>query len=184
MILPEAFTDQLETQIGAEFADFEAALQQIPPVSIRYNPRKMQPKEGKLIPWCEEGRYLEQRPVFTLDPLFHSGAYYVQEASSMLVGHVLPQVANVSKPLRVLDLCAAPGGKTTLLTSILHPDSLILANEVIKGRVMILKENVQKWGFFNVHISNHDPEEFERLEAFFDIILIDAPCSGEGLFFF
>jgi 16S rRNA C967 or C1407 C5-methylase (RsmB/RsmF family)/NOL1/NOP2/fmu family ribosome biogenesis protein len=182
LILPQAFTDQLKTQIGTEFADFEAALLQTPPVSIRYNPRKKHASAGEIIPWCEEGRYLEQRPVFTLDPLFHSGAFYVQEASSMLVGYVLPQVATISKPLRVLDLCAAPGGKTTLLTSILHPDSLILANEVIKGRVMILKENVQKWGFPNVHVSNHDPEDFERLEAFFDVILIDVPCSGEGLF--
>jgi 16S rRNA C967 or C1407 C5-methylase (RsmB/RsmF family) len=182
LILPNAFTDTLKAQIGPEFAEFEAALQQTPPVSIRYNPRKMPPKEVKLILWCIEGRYLEQRPVFTLDPLFHAGAYYVQEASSMLIGHALPKVADVSKPLRVLDLCAAPGGKTTLLTSILHPDSLILANEVIKSRVMILKENIQKWGFPNVHVSNHDPENFERLEAFFDVILIDAPCSGEGLF--
>ncbi|MFN8346253.1 MAG: methyltransferase domain-containing protein [Spirosomataceae bacterium] len=182
MILPNAFTDALNSQLGGEFADFEAALQQTPPVSIRYNPRKSKASVGELIPWCEEGRYLKQRPVFTLDPLFHAGAYYVQEASSMLVGHALTQAVNVTKPLRVLDLCAAPGGKTTLLTSVLHPDSLILANEVIKSRVMILKENVQKWGFPNVHVSHHDPEDLERLEAFFDVILIDAPCSGEGLF--
>lgn len=182
MILPDAFTHQLKTQIGDEFADFEAALQQTPPVSVRYNAKKMPPPTGELIPWCEDGRYLEQRPVFTLDPLFHAGAYYVQEASSMLIGEALGQVVDTSKPLRVLDLCAAPGGKTTLLTSILHPDSLILANEVIKSRVMILKENVQKWGFPNVHVSNHDPEDLDRLEAFFDVILIDAPCSGEGLF--
>jgi 16S rRNA C967 or C1407 C5-methylase (RsmB/RsmF family)/NOL1/NOP2/fmu family ribosome biogenesis protein len=182
LTLPDAFTHQLRTQIGDEFADFEAALQQTPPVSVRYNAKKMLPPTGELIPWCEDGRYLEQRPVFTLDPLFHAGAYYVQEASSMLIGEALGQVVDTSKPLRVLDLCAAPGGKTTLLTSILHPDSLILANEVIKSRVMILKENVQKWGFPNVHVSNHDPEDLGRLEAFFDVILIDAPCSGEGLF--
>lgn len=182
MILPDAFTHQLKNQIGNEFADFEAALQQTPPVSVRYNAKKMLPPTGELIPWCEDGRYLEQRPVFTLDPLFHAGAYYVQEASSMLIGEALGQVVDTSKSLRVLDLCAAPGGKTTLLTSILHPDSLILANEVIKSRVMILKENIQKWGFPNVHVSNHDPEDLERLEAFFDVILIDAPCSGEGLF--
>ncbi len=182
MTLPESFTQQLKAQIGNEFADFEAALYQNPPISIRYNPPKMQPKEGVSIEWCAEGRYLDQRPVFTLDPLFQAGAYYVQEASSMLIGHALQQVVDTSKPLRVLDLCAAPGGKTTLLTSILHPDSLILANEVIKSRVMILKENIQKWGYPNVHVSNHDPEDLERLEAFFDLILIDAPCSGEGLF--
>ena len=174
MLLPAPFTSLLQTQLGTDYVDFEVALQIPPPVSIRYNPRKITApmSQTTLIPWCLEGRYLEQRPVFTLDPLFHAGAYYVQEASSMLIGHALPQVTNVAKPLRVIDLCAAPGGKTTLLTSLLHPDSLVLANEVIKSRVMILKENVQKWGFPNVHVSNHDPEDLRQLESFFDVILI------------
>lgn len=184
MLLPAPFISLLQAQLGTDYTDFESALQTPPPVSIRYNPRKTTAPASQItpIPWCLEGRYLDQRPVFTLDPLFHAGAYYVQEASSMLIGHALPQVANVAKPLRVLDLCAAPGGKTTLLTSLLHPDSLVLANEVIKSRVMILKENVQKWGSPNVHVSNHDPEDLGKLESFFDVILIDAPCSGEGLF--
>ncbi|MEZ4900721.1 MAG: RNA methyltransferase [Spirosomataceae bacterium] len=183
MTLPDAFIAQIKAQMGNEYADFEAALHQAPPVSIRYNPIKPTDIAGEMIiPWCATGRYLSQRPIFTLDPLFHSGAYYVQEASSMLIGYALQQAVDTTKPLRVLDLCAAPGGKTTLLTSILHEESLILANEVIKSRVMILKENVQKWGFANVHVSNHDPEDLDGLKAFFDVILIDAPCSGEGLF--
>ena len=182
MKLPEAFIDQMKTQLGDAYAHFEAALQESSPVSIRYNSAKVSSKTGKSIAWNEEGYFLPKRPIFTLDPLFHAGAYYVQEASSMMIGYALSKVMSVQKPLRVLDLCAAPGGKTTLLASILHPESLLLANEVIKSRVMILKENMQKWGYANVHISNHDPEGFDKLTAFFDVILIDAPCSGEGLF--
>jgi NOL1/NOP2/fmu family ribosome biogenesis protein/23S rRNA U2552 (ribose-2'-O)-methylase RlmE/FtsJ len=106
----------------------------------------------------------------------------VQEASSMLIEQALEQSVNLSKPLTVLDLCAAPGGKTTLLASLLSPDSLLLANEVIRSRVSVLKENLQKWGLPNCHVSNHDPEDFAQLEGFFDVILVDAPCSGEGLF--
>ncbi|MCU0340787.1 MAG: RsmB/NOP family class I SAM-dependent RNA methyltransferase [Spirosomaceae bacterium] len=200
MHLPVAFTAELQAQLGSQYTDFEAALSYLPPVSIRYNPAKVSASSrlqiGKSSPlllakekglgdevlWHDHAFYLSTRPVFTLDPLFHAGAYYVQEASSMLVAHALAQVADLSKPLRVLDLCAAPGGKTTLLASRLHPDSLLVANEVIKSRVVILKENVQKWGHPNVHICHHDPEDLGRLEAFFDVILIDAPCSGEGLF--
>ncbi|MCP1383235.1 methyltransferase RsmF C-terminal domain-like protein [Runella salmonicolor] len=180
---PQPFIQELKAQLGDEYADFEAALQQSPPVSIRYNSAKFPnfPTEDT-VKWCSEARYLPSRPVFTLDPLFHAGAYYVQEASSMLIGEALAQTVDLSESLRVLDLCAAPGGKTTLLASKLSSDSLLLANEVIRSRVMILKENVQKWGFPNVHVSNHDPEDLEKLAGFFDVILIDAPCSGEGLF--
>ena len=179
--LPEDFVKQMKILLGSEYTEFEASYSLPTPVSIRLNPLKYE-ADGEVIPWCESGRYLPERPVFTLDPSFHAGAYYVQEASSMLVGYALSKVANVSKPLIVLDLCAAPGGKTTHLTSILHPDSVVVANEVIKGRVNILKENIQKWGYPNVYVSNHDPKDFEALHDFFDVVLVDAPCSGEGLF--
>lgn len=192
MSLPSPFVEELQAQLGPQYPDFEASISQPAPVSVRLNPHKRPvvldsaalkiASVGDPVAWCAQAHYLPTRPVFTLDPLFHAGAYYVQEASSMLIGHALAQVIDLSKPLRVLDLCAAPGGKTTLLASILHPDSLLLANEVIKSRVMILKENIQKWGLPHVHISHHDPEDLGRLEAFFDVILIDAPCSGEGLF--
>lgn len=183
MQFPQPFIQELKAQLGSEYADFEAALQQSPPVSIRYNSAKVPdfPTEDA-VQWCAQARYLAARPVFTLDPLFHAGGYYVQEASSMLIGEALAQAVDLSEPLRVLDLCAAPGGKTTLLASKLSPDSLLLANEVIRSRVMILKENVQKWGLPNVYVSNHDPEDLGKLEGFFDVILVDAPCSGEGLF--
>jgi 16S rRNA C967 or C1407 C5-methylase (RsmB/RsmF family)/NOL1/NOP2/fmu family ribosome biogenesis protein len=184
-MLPAAFIDQMKTLLGDEYPDFEISLTQTPPISIRYNPQKHK-KGAKLesqnVKWCESGQYLPERPVFTLDPAFHSGAYYVQEASSMLIDAAVRQVIDCSEPIRVLDLCAAPGGKTTLLTSALHPDSLVLCNEVIRSRVSVLKENIYKWGYPNVHVSNHDTETLDSLKGFFDLILVDAPCSGEGLF--
>lgn len=153
-------------------------------MSIRLNPRKPAFDTAGLdpVPWCEDGFYLPERPVFTLDPLFQAGAYYVQEASSMLLAEALRQTANLKRPLRVLDLCAAPGGKTTLLASMLPPDSMLIANEVIRTRIPILRENVEKWGYPNMVIANHDPDDFAGLAGFFDVVLVDAPCSGEGLF--
>ncbi|MDB5241225.1 MAG: methyltransferase, partial [Spirosoma sp.] len=182
--LPGAFRQQMQTQLGADYALFEAALAQPTPVSIRVNPRKNAFDTSTLerVPWCAEGFYLPERPSFTLDPLFQAGAYYVQEASSMLLAEVLRQTVNLNRPLRVLDLCAAPGGKSTLLASAIHPDSLLICNEVIRSRVSVLRENIDKWGYPNVVVSNHDPEELATLAGFFDVVLVDAPCSGEGLF--
>jgi len=184
-MLPDAFLSQMQALLGNEITDFRASLLLPPPVSVRLNPAKPTTSpmaSGEAVPWCAAGRYLPMRPVFTLDPLFQAGAYYAQEAASMLVDFALRQAVDLSNPLRVLDLCAAPGGKTTLLAAALHPDSLLLCNEVIRSRVAILKENVQKWGLPNIHVSHHDPEDFADLAGFFDVILIDAPCSGEGLF--
>ncbi len=184
-MISDAFRSQMQALLGNETPAFEAALQQVAPVSVRHNLAKSSglfSEQTDAVLWCSTGRYLPTRPVFTLDPLFHAGAYYVQEASSMLIDYALRQVVNVAEPLRVLDLCAAPGGKSTLLAAALHPDSLLLCNEVIRSRVGILKENVQKWGLPNLHVSHHDPEDLATLVGFFDVILVDAPCSGEGLF--
>lgn len=134
------------------------------------------------IPWCTYGLYLPERPAFIFDPLIHAGAYYVQEASSMFLEQALMQTTDTSQPLRVLDLCAAPGGKSTLLQSLISADSLLVSNEVIKSRAAILEENSIKWGGANVVITNADPAAFAKLENFFDVIVIDAPCSGSGLF--
>jgi 16S rRNA C967 or C1407 C5-methylase (RsmB/RsmF family)/NOL1/NOP2/fmu family ribosome biogenesis protein len=134
------------------------------------------------IPWSSDGYYLPERPAFIFDPLIHAGAYYVQEASSMFLEQALTQTTDVSQPLRVLDLCAAPGGKSTLLQSLISSDSLLVSNEVIKSRASILEENCIKWGGANVIVTNADPTAFERLQNFFDVIVIDAPCSGSGLF--
>ncbi|WP_242674901.1 methyltransferase RsmF C-terminal domain-like protein [Niastella populi] len=134
------------------------------------------------IPWCTYGLYLSERPAFIFDPLIHAGAYYVQEASSMFLEQALMQTSDTSQPLRVLDLCAAPGGKSTLLQSLISADSLLVSNEVIKSRAAILEENSVKWGGANVVVTNADPVAFAKLENFFDVIVIDAPCSGSGLF--
>jgi 16S rRNA C967 or C1407 C5-methylase (RsmB/RsmF family)/NOL1/NOP2/fmu family ribosome biogenesis protein len=134
------------------------------------------------IPWSSYGYYLPQRPAFIFDPLIHAGAYYVQEASSMFLEQALIQTTDTSEPLRVLDLCAAPGGKTTLLQSLISADSLLVSNEVIKSRAAILEENCVKWGAPNVIVTNADPATFAKLENFFDVIVVDAPCSGSGLF--
>lgn len=134
------------------------------------------------VPWSTMGYYLSARPSFTLDPNFHGGAYYVQEASSMFLEEVMKQSINLSHSLKVLDLCAAPGGKSTLIQSLLSPKSLLVSNEVIKTRVTVLAENIAKWGASNVIVTNNDPKDFQRLPEYFDVILVDAPCSGSGLF--
>lgn len=183
MKLPEAFENHLSGILGENLEAFKAALNTPSPVSIRLNPNKpLDLGPGEQVNWNSEGRYLEERPVFTLDPAFHAGAYYVQEASSMFLKEALKQSIDLSRSLKVLDLCAAPGGKTTLLAALLKETDLLVANEVIKTRVGVLKENLQKWGFPSVIVSNQDPETFADLEGFFDIVLVDAPCSGEGLF--
>jgi NOL1/NOP2/fmu family ribosome biogenesis protein len=130
--------------------------------------------------WCSTGYYLSERPLFTLDPLFHQGAYYVQEASSMFLEQ-LKQLVDLQAPLVILDLCAAPGGKSTHLMD-LFPNSLIVSNELIRSRAKILAENCTKWGNSNSIVTNSEPAFLGQLVGMFDVILIDAPCSGEGMF--
>ena len=134
------------------------------------------------VPWSSCGYYLDKRPSFTLDPLFHGGAYYVQDASSMFLEEAMKQAVDLSTPLKVLDLCAAPGGKSTLIQSLISSGSLLVSNEVIKARVNILAENITKWGAANVIVTNNDPKDFQRLPNYFDVVVVDAPCSGSGLF--
>ena len=156
--------------------------------SVRLNPNKIFNIQYSIfniqqkVPWSSNGYYLTERPSFTSDPLFHAGAYYVQEASSMFLEEVLRQTVDLGKPLKVLDLCAAPGGKSTLIQSVITADSLLVSNEVIKTRVNILSENITKWGAANVIVTNNDPKDFQRLQNYFDVIVVDAPCSGSGLF--
>ncbi len=176
----------MQTLLGAEYPAFAAALTTPPPVSIRLNPAKPTIEIPALIDgsvsWHPQGRYLSERPVFTLDPTFHAGAYYVQEASSMFLYEALRQTVDFSKRLKILDLCAAPGGKSTLIDDLLGPDSLLVANEVIRNRVNSLRENLEKWGSPQVAITSAEAEDFSGLEDFFEVIVADAPCSGEGLF--
>ena len=178
------FRIQMQAQLGAAFADFADALTQPAPVSIRANRHKWTgpAQHDGQVPWCKNGYYLAERPPFTLDPLLHAGAYYVQEASSMSIAHALRQLVDLENPLLALDLAAAPGGKSTLLAGMLSADSLLIANEVIRNRYQALRHNLARWGLPNVAVSQHDPEDFAPLAGSFDLVLVDAPCSGEGLF--
>ena len=188
--LPKIFLTSLDGVTGFDIDSFEnvhLSGEQI--TSVRLNPAKAKNDLGILvenidrkIPWSSHGFYLSKRPSFTLDPVFHAGAYYVQEASSMFLEEALKQSTNLSDPLKVLDLCAAPGGKTTLIQSLISDKSLLISNEIIKARVNILAENCTKWGAANVIVTNNDPKDFERLPNYFDVIVVDAPCSGSGLF--
>lgn len=201
--LPPPFIRQMQALLGSEWPQLEAALQATPPISIRLNPKKAQghghltldirPNQAsqspitnqpinKLIPWHPQGYYLSERPVFTLDPRFHAGAYYVQEASSMFIYEALRQTVDFSKSLKVLDLCAAPGGKSTLMLDLMSYDSLLVSNETIRPRTAPLRENLERWGNPNVAVTSGEVEEFAALEGWFDVVLADAPCSGEGLF--
>ena len=188
-VLPDDLLRSLEGVPGFDRAAFEAVHAEGSQVtSVRINPAKVNYgltgliSDRKPVPWSSYGYYLPERPSFTFDPVFHAGAYYVQEASGMFLEQALRQAADLSRPLRVLDLCAAPGGKSTLLQSLLSPDSLLVSNEVIRNRSNILAENIVKWGGVNVVVTSSDPKDLGRLENYFDVIVVDAPCSGSGLF--
>ncbi len=184
-IFPEKFLESLSGEPGFNAENFTNAQKNIEaPTSIRLNPfKKSSIKSDGQVPWCPEGRYLDKRPSFTFDPLFHAGCYYVQEASSMFIDHILKQIRqNNDEPIKILDLCAAPGGKSTLINSALTANDLLVSNEIIKTRVPVLCDNLNRWGTANIIVTNNDPRDFSRLTGFFDIILVDAPCSGSGMF--
>lgn len=192
-MIPEGFREFIAQSLGEDAAGrLIEGLGQEPPVSVRANPAKISAAElrehfgylaGDAVEWSEDAFYLRERPSFTLDPLFHAGAYYVQEASSMYVGHLLRGlIADGPAGCRILDLCAAPGGKSTDAASLLGANDLLVSNEVIGSRASILAENMAKWGFPGTVVTNSDPVAFASLKDFFDIVLVDAPCSGEGMF--
>lgn len=182
--LPQAFKNNIQTLLGEQQAhEYFKSLEQDETTSVRYHPHRVHQLEETVenIPWEPAGHYLSERPVFALDPAWHAGAYYVQESSSMLTGHVCRQILHDS-PVKVLDLCAAPGGKSTHLLSILPKESLLVSNEIIPKRNHILVENIERWGNNYNIVTKGEAEDFEALEHFFDIVIVDAPCSGEGLF--
>lgn len=181
--LPEAFIHAImeDSPFGAPLLN---ALEQECPTSIRTNPRKahaFETKDFHRVPWCNNGFYLDQRPNFTLDPLFHAGVYYPQEAASMVIGEVVRQLP-LPDGVFVLDSCAAPGGKTTAMFDALPPDSSGIANEIHPHRANILNETVTKWGLNNVAVTQNDTAAFKPMVQMFDLVLVDAPCSGEGMF--
>ncbi len=188
-MLPESFIQSLEGLTGFDKEAFVAVHQNGEQItSVRLNNEKpfdtdKHPFLDQLmqVPWCKNGYYLQERPLFVKDPLWHAGAYYVQEASSMFLQYILTQIYPTPSDQLVLDLCAAPGGKSTLLANYFN-EGLVVANETIKNRNHILVENITKWGADHVVVTQNDPAHFKSLPQFFDLILIDAPCSGSGLF--
>ena len=190
MNLPEIFIQSIQENKSFNEVSFRQSHQSTPQLtSVRINPKKINSIaqanfscNTDKVPWSSHGYYLAQRPLFTIDPLFHAGAYYVQEASSMFLEEAICQSVDVTKDLKVLDLCAAPGGKSTLIQSIISANSLLVSNEVIKTRTATLSENISKWGDANVIVTNNDPQDFKRLQNYFDVVVVDAPCSGSGLF--
>ena len=185
MQLPEDFIRYTREVMGEErFQRYLESFNEETPVSIRLNPRKTQgwtvTEGAQPVPWCREGYYLPRRPNFTMDPLLHAGCYYVQEAGSMFVSRVLRQY--VHQPVTMLDLCAAPGGKSTAAIASLPEGSVLTANEPIRQRANILSENIQKWGYPGCTVTNRYPKDFRKEGRRYDVILCDVPCSGEGMF--
>lgn len=182
MTLPNEFTTYTRQLMGEEiFHLLQEGLSGEAPTSIRVNPFKATlPEDADSVPWCQEGLYLTSRPAFTFDPALHAGLYYVQEAASMFVCEVVRQL--IDKPITMLDLCAAPGGKSTALRSVLPKGSLLFTNEPVKNRASILKENIIKFGHPDVIVTNNFPRDYRKAGLMFDAILADVPCSGEGMF--
>lgn len=189
MNLPEDFTAYTREWMGEDlFADFMKGMEATAPTSIRLNPFKCpscthitDEDDTEVVPWCPNtGRYLSERRNFTFDPLLHAGLYYVQEASSMFIDLAIRKY--VKQPVRMLDLCAAPGGKSTAIRAALPEGSLLFSNEPMRTRSQILAENIQKFGHPDVIVTNNYPRDYKKSKLQFDVILTDVPCSGEGMF--
>lgn len=190
MTVPQEFKDYMYHLLGElRSGRLEKALDEEPSVSVRINPFKIKtpfdewrnvPEFDGNVPWASDAFYLRQRPPFTFDPLLHAGCYYVQEAASMFLEQAVRQY--VHRPVKALDLCAAPGGKSTLLRACLPEGSFLVCNEPVKSRAKVLVENMVKWGHPGVMVTNNYPEAFSGLQAYFDLIVTDVPCSGEGMF--
>jgi len=192
MELPADFIVQTREVMGEElFGRYLKSFEEQVPVSIRLNPKKcscygmVHHAAYEPVRWCDEGFYLPARPNFTFDPLFHAGVYYVQEASSMFLSHVVHGLLAsrlIPDDGRVLDLCAAPGGKSTLLRSVIPEGCTLVSNEPVRTRAQVLAENVQKWGYARHIVTNNYPRDFRAAGLKYDMIVCDVPCSGEGMF--
>ena len=200
--LPAVFTEETRRLMGdGRFERYLKSFEEDAPVSIRLNPKKVESGEWKVegeggewkveggepVPWCRNGYYLKQRPNFTFDPLFHAGCYYVQEAASMFLDFIVHstmhyELSTMHYEPTCLDLCAAPGGKSTLLRAALPETCVLYSNEPIRNRASILLENVTKWGYANHIVTNAYPKDYRKSKLRFDLILCDVPCSGEGMF--
>ena len=187
MIKPEpTFPIEFKKRITTDYPFAETLLNSLnstPPISIRLHPEKnlSQFKIQSKISWSKNGVYLMERPHYTLDPNFHGGAYYPQEAASMYLACILDSIELNEEPI-VLDACASPGGKTSIIAEKLNNNGVIISNEIIKSRAHTLVETVTKWGYYNQIITSNDTKSFRKIDLKFDVIVVDAPCSGEGMF--
>ena len=182
MKLPDEFIEQLRGLLPDEWEKLAAAITSSEPsVSVRVNEARGVgvPQGSRRVPWCGQGFYLADRPTFTFDPGWHAGQYYVQDASSMFIAHVVSHF--VHEPVRYLDLCAAPGGKTTAAMQALPQGSLVVANEIVPPRARVLADNVIRWGNPRCVVTSNAPAHLGRFNDFFDVIATDVPCSGEGM---
>ena len=182
--LPEEFISRIKAQMPAEADALIASLDFPVQTSVMLNTEKRTDvfEREVHVAWCPNGRILKERPSFTLDPLFHAGCYYPQESSSMFLHHVLRNIEFDNEKLFALDLCASPGGKSIVLSSFLKDNGILISNEIQKSRNYILLENLTKWGTTNTLVTCNDSVAFGSLPGLFDLILVDAPCSGEGMF--
>lgn len=186
MELPREYIDITKKTLGeALFARYLEGMGEEAPVSVRLNPRKQTvyrsvDKGMARVPWCPGGYYLRERAPFTFDPLMHAGCYYVQDASSMFVSHVVTTLQTTAA--RVLDVCGAPGGKSTALLSCLPEGSVVVTNDIVRPRAQVLAENIMKWGCPNTIVTCSAPSRYAKSGVVFDMVLCDVPCSGEGMF--
>jgi 16S rRNA C967 or C1407 C5-methylase (RsmB/RsmF family)/NOL1/NOP2/fmu family ribosome biogenesis protein len=181
--LPKDFVERMKAKLGNEYPAYVNCLTDNPSVCVRKNPFKPTSlfyREQQLT-YCKDAFILSERPHFHHDPLFHAGCYYVQEAGSVFLEHIFHQLSLPEHPV-VLDLCAAPGGKSTHLLSLIHQKGVLVSNEIITSRNKILQQNIYKWGCDNAIITQSGSEHFKECSELFDLIIVDAPCSGEGLF--
>ncbi len=182
-MLPEAFLNRIKAQLGEEYPQYLQSLQRPRAVALRFNPLKGERPElpfvGENVPWEENGYYYDPDSRPGLHPYHESGVYYLQEASAMSAVALLdPQPGE-----RVLDLCAAPGGKTTQIAGRMMGEGFLLCNEFSPKRARILSRNIERMGVGNALVTNETPAGLaKRLPGFFHRVLIDAPCSGEGMF--
>lgn len=182
--IPQGFIHNMSELTGSSQADALCrALDSAPMTAIRLNPFKSTDVSGKVVDWCVQGRILDHRPQFTLMPQWHAGCFYVQEPASMIISEVVIRLCKLidRKDIRYLDMCAAPGGKTTAALAALPPDAFVTANEYVRTRANILVENLSKWGYPNTAVSCGDTSAYRALPETFDIVAVDAPCSGEGM---
>ena len=185
MNLPQEFIQYTANLFGSQrWERFEQSFVQEAAVSVRFNPWKAKGEsifpQAEPVPWCEGAFWLKERPLFTRDPRFHAGVYYVQEAGSLFLDHALRHW--ITGPVSALDLCAAPGGKSTLMRAALPAGSVLVSNEIDRRRANILLENILKQGHPGVLVTHNAPKDFAKTNLLFDVILTDVPCSGEGLF--